>query len=208
MKQNKKATSIVEVLVVLVIVTLWVLSSFKLFWSWQKLSLNIQNKIQAIEIAREWIEVVTNIRNTNWFLYSSDYESCWNTLNYNEDCIWDNHSHSNYYINSGSYIVYSNWIKWFLEKKSTSGDYRDSNYRNTYRIYKTWSWFYTQTWVLNTTKFEFKPIFTREIQISYPWWTSFSGSQMLIKSKVFWSDSSSTKPHKVVLQTILTPYKK
>jgi type II secretory pathway pseudopilin PulG len=207
-KIDKKATSLVEVLVIMLIVSIWILWAFKLFSSWQKLSLNTKNKIQAINIAREGIEAVTNIRNTNWFLFSSDYESCWNSFDYNSDCIWDKHTDNtwNKYINSGSYIVYSTWSRWFLEKKTVSWTYKNSDYRNIFRVNKTGSWFYTQSWWT-----EFKPIFTREIQISYSWtvvWSeSFSGSQMQINSKVYWVDSSSSNPHKVVLKTVLTPWK-
>ncbi len=202
---NKKATSLVEVLVIMLIVSIWILWAFQLFSSGQKLSLNTKNKIQAISIAREGIEAMTNIRNTNWFLFSSDNSSCWNSFNYNENCIWDNHSNSTYYINSGSYIVYSSWAKWFLGKPSTTEtSYIKPAYRTAFKVNKTGSWFYTQSWWI-----EFKPIFTREIQISYSWdWANaFSGSQMQINSKVYWSDSSSSEVHKVILKTILTPWK-
>ncbi len=203
-KWNKKATSIIEVLIILLIVTMWILWAFNLFSNGQKLSVNMENKIQAINIAREAIEAVTNIRNTNWFLFSSDNSSCWNSLNYNQNCIWDNHADSTFYISSGSYIVYSSGSKWFLEKKTVSWDYKDSSYRTNFKVNKTASWFFTQSWWI-----DFKPLFTRELEISYSWvWANtFSGSQMIVKSKVFWSDSSSKKPHKVILSTILTPWR-
>ncbi len=44
-------------------------------------------RLQAIQIAREGVEAVENIRNTNWILYAADYKNCWNTLDYNNSCI-------------------------------------------------------------------------------------------------------------------------
>ncbi len=211
-KNNKKASSIVEVLVILVVVSMWILSAFKIFSSWQKLASNTKNKIIALDIARSGIESVTNIRNTNWFLYSSDYDSCWNTINYNENCIWDNHSNSNsnYYINSGSYIVYSSGSKWYLSWITISWnyDYKNPNYRNAFEIKKDILWFYTQSWSWD----KIKPLFTREILISYSgttsWSETFSWSEMIIKSRIFWKDNSSNSAHKLEMETTLTPWKK
>ena len=59
---------------------------YKIYTESVRLSDLTAQRLQAIQIAREGIEAVENIRNTNWILYSADYKNCWNTLNYNEAC--------------------------------------------------------------------------------------------------------------------------
>lgn len=44
-------------------------------------------RIRAINIAREGIEGMINIRNTNWLRFSSNYTNCWNTPNYDLYCV-------------------------------------------------------------------------------------------------------------------------
>jgi hypothetical protein len=51
------------------------------------MSNNLDMKIQAIQIAREGIEAMTNIRDTNWKMLSTDNKNCWNTLNYDTNCV-------------------------------------------------------------------------------------------------------------------------
>jgi hypothetical protein len=60
---------------------------YNLYDSSQKLANTTQNRIQAIGIAREGIEAVTNIRDTNWKTFSANNQHCWNTFNYNQNCI-------------------------------------------------------------------------------------------------------------------------
>lgn len=44
-------------------------------------------RIKAISLAREGIEAMYNIRNTNWLRFSSDRKNCWDVLGYNSDCV-------------------------------------------------------------------------------------------------------------------------
>lgn len=44
-------------------------------------------RIQAVALAREGIEAVYNIRNTNWLRFPAKRESCWNILNYDKNCM-------------------------------------------------------------------------------------------------------------------------
>lgn len=50
-------------------------------------SRDTEARIKAIALAREGVEAMYNIRNTNWLRFSSDRKNCWNTLNYNSTCI-------------------------------------------------------------------------------------------------------------------------
>ncbi len=44
-------------------------------------------RIKAVALAREGIEAVYNIRNTNWLRFSSDRKNCWDVLDYNPACV-------------------------------------------------------------------------------------------------------------------------
>ena len=205
---NKKATSVVEAMVVLLIIVSWVVWMYQVFWNSKKLSDSTANKIQAISMAREWIEAMKNIRDTNWLLFSSDTTNCWNVDNYNSHCVWDNGT--SYDIKKNSYKIFQKADnRWYLSKKNTSEtSFSKSAYRDEMKVWLDSNWFFTQTWIVS----EISPIFTREIQISYlkdnnSVWNS-NDPKMKVKSIVQWVDSSSTQVHKVEFTSILTNYKK
>ncbi len=176
---------------------------YKIYIESIRLSDSTVNKIQAIQIAREWIEAMTNIRDTNWILFSSDYKNCWNTLNYESTCIWDTSTTNDI---SWNYIIYqNNNDRWYLSW-AINGSYSVATYRDAYRIYLDWNWFYTQSWGTDLV-----PLFTREIKINYldtDWGAATSNDEkMEIISLVQWRDRSSTNIHKVELKTILSNWK-
>ena len=208
MKENKKAVSIAEILVVMLIIVTWVVWVYNIFSQSQKLSTTTKNRIEAIQIARGWIEAMTNIRNSNWILYASDHKNCWNTMNYNGDCISNTTGSTNTDIISWSYTIYTDsYNRWILSKKNTDS-FRNPIYRDNFKVTKNTNNLYTQTWWN-----QFKPIFTREIKISYIEDTNddtqinSNDEKMKVISLVQWSDSSWDKPHKVELETILTNWK-
>jgi hypothetical protein len=204
MKNSKKATSILEAMIVLLIIVVWITWLYNIFNESIKLSNTTKNRIEAIEIAREWIEAMKNIRDTNWLMYGSDIKNCFNTLNYDSKCVWKI-SLVKYIWNiwditkPKSYKIYQNSVdyKWYLKEENTL-DFKKSTYRDKFRIYKDTNWYYTQTWSISE-----KTIFTRELQISY------SGSTDLIKAKVvvWWADGSKSWYHKVELEDLITNWK-
>lgn len=208
MKKNKKCTSIIEAMVAMLIILVWVIWVYWIYIASTRLETSTSNKIQAIAIAREWIEAMTNIRDTNWAFFSSDIPNCWNTLNYNNSCIWNTAVTD--IENNWHYIIYQDIDnRWKLTKTNpTTSDYSDTTYRTNFRVWLDSNWFYTQSWA--TT--ELKPLFTREIIINYidtNWdWIDSNDEKMEITSLVQWLDNSSTEPHKVELKTILTNRKK
>ncbi len=207
MKKNKKATSIIEAIIMILILLIGILWLFNIYTKSEQLSLSTKYKIQAIEMAREWIEAMENIRNTNWILLWADQANCWNTLNYDNWCVWNTSPKK---ISSWLYKIYTDtkW-KWILEKSSlTTKDYKNSNYRNFFRINKDSKWLYTQSWW--TT---FMPIFTREININYKdtnwdWNNNDKDNEMNINSIVMWEDSHWSWAHIVDLNSSLTNWKK
>lgn len=203
MKLNKKATSIIEAIIIILIVVTWVTWMYKIYSNSIKLATWTKNKIQAIQIATQWIEAFTNIRDTNWQVFPGDTTNCRNTLNYDWSCIWA--TNNNHRIGSWSYIIYidNSNFRWNLSKKTWLwSDYSDSTYRSNFRVWLNSKSIYTQTWVLDNLK----PIYTREILVSYPDWT-FTWS-LLVKSKVMWADNTTNTHREVELEQILTNWKK
>lgn len=200
MQISKSWTTIIESIVVTLIVAIWVVWVLNIFSNSQKLSTNSKNRFEAIAIAREWIEWLTNMRDTNWMNFQANIDDCWNTINYDSNCItwWASQ------IATWSYIMYKNTDnRWYLSQINVPWDYSSWTYRNAFEVKLDNEWFYTQSWWVT----QIKPLFTREIIISYlP--TTPALQKMKVTSLVWWADSSSTKNQKVKLETILTNWKR
>ncbi len=193
MKKIKKATSIVEAMIVMLIIVVWVTWLYNIFNVSMQLSNSTQNRIEAIEISREAIEAMKNKRDTSWLMFGWDTKNCFNTLNYDSWCVWNWWNR----IENKSYIIYQNTnFKWYLEEKSPTWWFSDSNYRNNFRVFRDTDWFYTQTWTINPT------IFTREVKIE-----NMTNTWFTVKSIVQWTDSSFDWVHKVVLENLITNWK-
>lgn len=200
MLSSKSGTTIIEAIIVTLIVVVWIMGTYGIFINSQKLSDSTGNRLVAIAIAREWIEAVTNIRDTNWIAFAANNNNCWFTHNYNSSCITD----TTKYVSAWSYILTSNSNnRWELTLK-TSWVYSNAGYKTDFRVNKDTNGFYTQSgW---TT---FLPLYTREIKISYPSGTGTPPQSVNIESIVRWSDSSRNNGnYEVKLENILTNWKK
>jgi len=208
MKKNIVATSIIEAMIVLLIVMMAITSAYDMFTKSVQVVDSSGFRLQAISMAKEWIEAMTNIRDTNWKVIPWDYTNCWNTLNYDTDCL--NDSTTTYDIpNNASFTILRDPsdYRWKLTTQPT-WLYSDSIYRNDFEVGYDSNWFYTQSWgtALN-------PPFTREIKIQYlddwyTWWTVDSNHQkMQVTSLVQWKDQASDNVSQVELVTILTNWK-
>ena len=187
MLKNKNWTTIVEAMVVMLIVVIWIIWMYNIYSKSQNLSNTTQNRLIAIDIAREWIEAMTNIRDTNWMLFASNTDNCWNVKDYDSNCIT---TPTTFEITAWSYIVRNDiYNRWIINTMTSSNS----------KVNKDWSWFYVQgSWT------PFKPLFTREIKISYT-----NANTMNVQSIVRWSDpSKSSWNFEVKLETVLTNWKK
>jgi hypothetical protein len=210
MKKSRRATGIAESIVVMMVILTWVTGMYKIYSASVRLETGTTNKIQAIQIAREWMEAMTSIRNTNWILFGADYKSCWNTLNYDSGCI--SNTAPVKIAHEWKYTIYkdtNNRWKLHLPTGISSYEYSDNDYKAGFRIWIDSDGFYTAT----GTTTNLKPLFTREIEVSYiDTSTPIDGSdsndeKMLVKSIVQWSDSSSESVRKVELETVLSNWK-
>lgn len=75
--------TLIEVMVVIVVVTAGIVWAFWVLSSGQKLAATTTDRVQAINFAREWVEAVKNIRDTNYFQYPANPTACWIVKNYN-----------------------------------------------------------------------------------------------------------------------------
>lgn len=225
MKKSLKATSIVESIVVLLIVVTGIVWVFWLLKSSQELANSTANRIEAIQIARDWLEAFTSIRDTNWILYWADAKNCWNTFNYDSSCIWD-HSSSVWYPNS-TYINHT-WVVGFTlyrnvnnqfeirKRNSNNENFSDPDYRNRFWIRKDTNGFYTQQgWSLYTANGS-EPLYTREIRINYLAADNTLGGstvtyvkypKMQVTAIVQWREPNSPEPKRLEMTTMLTNWK-
>ncbi|MCF7812213.1 hypothetical protein K9M59_01265 [Candidatus Gracilibacteria bacterium] len=77
LKTKSRGESIAEILVSTAILVIILTSVFGLISQGMKTTINIENRVRAINIAREGIEAVRNIRDTNWLQYSGDRRNKW-----------------------------------------------------------------------------------------------------------------------------------
>lgn len=79
MKKNKAWFSIIEILIWIFIFSLWLVSVYALILSTMKLNDYSKNSIIATNLAREWVEIVRNVRDSN---YKNMFK--WNKLPWND----------------------------------------------------------------------------------------------------------------------------
>lgn len=206
MFKNKRGNSIVEVMVVIIVLTIGIVGAYNILNSGQKLSTASENRMKAINIAREGMEAVENIRDTNWLKFSSDYDNCWKVKDYDAGCIGTGISA----IGIGSYILVQSGTLWTLSGTISPQPITTAynEYRDQFPIFldtnglTSYSGSTVKCTPLKTT--DCKTIFTREIQISYP-----STDHMKVNSVVTWVDNSrASGPYTLDLETVLTNWKK
>ncbi len=208
---HKKASSIIEAMIVLLIITSGVTWVYLLMSSSQKLANSTGNRIEAIQIARDGLEAMTNIRDTNWILYGADPANCWNVMNYSGSCVWNTTATTDITHSTSQGIRISrdtnNRFFIWIQNHGGNNDYTDTWYLWLFEVFKDTRWFYTQ----NTGSW-FYPRYTREIQVRYltPSWSTGTSNndRMEVKAIVQWQDPGSSDIKKVEMDTLLTNWKK
>ena len=74
---TKKVFTVIEMLVVIVMIASWLLVMYWVINSGLSFVDYTRKKLIAVNIAREWIEAVYNIRDTNWTRWSWKRDKCW-----------------------------------------------------------------------------------------------------------------------------------
>lgn len=209
-------TSIIEAMVVLLVVVSWITWVYWLLHSSNSLANSTALRIEAIQIARDGLESFTNIRDTNWLKYAADYDNCWNVRNYNNSCIgdtstsfditnWTNQGFTIYKNTNNQFELFRYWGAW------ASWDYANTTYRGRFQVFKDSDSFYTQTGTLWVDKFDFDPIYTREMRVSYidtnGWAANSNDEKVEVTAIVRWKDTSSDVPRELQMSTLLSNWK-
>ena len=101
LKKNKKGEIILETIIAMGILAIGITTSSALLSSSIRNMNSSKNRIIAVNIAREGIEAVRNIRDTNWLKFQANIRKCWN---HNPDT--DTCNNSDKPIFPGKYIIY------------------------------------------------------------------------------------------------------
>lgn len=159
-----------------------------------------ENRIRAINIAREGLEVVENIRDSNWIKLSSDYRGCFDALDYDVSCIGASTGSvvGIKRITPGSYTVRRNSNgTWGLDLVATPENPTTNRpgYAAQFPVFMDQDGLITQTGSYTTTcsskvKKECKTPFTRELIITRP--TDYSAIQ--VESAVTWVETGRKDP--------------
>lgn len=145
MKKNKKAFSMIEVLVWILIFTMWIISVYSIINSTLNLNDNNKNYIVASHLAREQIELVRNIRDSNYKKIQ-----IYNQLNPSSDVhtflfeYWKYYKIENdFNLTNGfpiSIYQISNFWEWVTELNTKMQDYRLClNLDNIYTFDCSWA---------------------------------------------------------------------
>ena len=203
--QNNKGNSIIEVMVVIVIITTGLVGTYGILNSGQRLATDSTNRIKAINLAREGLEAVENIRDTNWIKFSSDYINCWKVKDYDATCIGNPGKE----FSAGSYNLYQSGSLWYLSGTITPSMVDYNTYRDQFAIYVDSGGLSATTGnntvLCSQTHTTYcRSIYAREIKLSHP-----DANHFKIDSIVSWKDNGSkvSAPYTITLETILTNWK-
>lgn len=202
---NKRWATMLELMAMMTILALWVWGMLGVIWSGTGFAKDTEDTIKAINLAREWIEGITNLRNTNWLRFSSDKTNCWKVQDYVSSCIGNTSWASD--IASGSYVLYTRNGAWYLSGMAPINPTTDwATYRESYKAWLDNEGFYTQTGVTIPSVYcssiwqpNCMTPFNREIQIT-PIWTG----TIQVKSIVRWQWK---RQRDIILLTTLTNWK-
>lgn len=201
---GKRWATMIELMAMLAIVGLGLWSMFSVITSGIYFAKDTEDTIRAINLAREGIEWVTNIRNTNWLRFSSDRQNCWNSSNYDAFCIWNAVSWDR--LGAWRYTLYTTNGLWYLSWSTViDPDSNWTGYASAYRAIQDNTSFFNQTGSAtvpcNTAvQKNCVSLFTREIVLTVP---AYTGT-IYVKSIVRWNTK---QRHKVELETTLTNWK-
>lgn len=72
----KKGFTLIELTVWIVLIGIWLTSIINVLQYATRLTNTAKSEVVAINLAREWVETVFNIRDTNWKMFSSKKDQC------------------------------------------------------------------------------------------------------------------------------------
>ncbi len=196
MKKNRekiRGESLIESLIAIAIIVTSLAGIMALFSDNMKTNQSTKNRIVAINLAREGIEAVRYIRDSNWLIYSNNRRVCWNfnpTL-VNPVCDTETNGMTDSPL-LGNYNAVMDPVdfSWTLVRDTDSIDPDDNQLYLKDGFYQ------------HDDTGTFTP-YLRQIQISYveAGNTKETNNRMRVKSIVQWDDNK-----KIELETVLTDF--
>lgn len=166
---RQRGETIIEVMVSVVILALVMTATFALLQQAATTNEDVRNRIIGLNIAREGIEGVRNIRDTNWLKYSGDRRGKWLCLDsagtpeacgasVGSDTLFDDDPNPHYKLEFNTtaqrYYLISSVANAELDLEDTGTDWSD------YRLYRDANGRYTHTSTGNE-----EMIFHRQVEI-------------------------------------------
>ncbi len=223
MNQKRKWFTLVEVIIIITIVSIGIITVITALTNWNKYLQKSREKIIAINLAREWVEQMLNIRDTNrkknaWTKEASRLKT--NPIDQTDNTRFD----------SGLYIIMSNitggqqyfYWSWIWVDFNTNSWININNLQ--YALCKYTTWRKPCPWITNNTPewYFFRRIrglwlYKKDVDVNY-WtyiscWTSPQSAQCLdwsakeyrfcVDVDYFWQSKS-----KVEICSVLTNFKK
>jgi type II secretory pathway pseudopilin PulG len=74
---KKKGFTLIEIVVWMVLIGVWLTAIMGVLQYATKVNNTIKSQVIATNLAREWIETIFSIRDTNWKIFSSKKDQCW-----------------------------------------------------------------------------------------------------------------------------------
>jgi type II secretory pathway pseudopilin PulG len=132
--RNNKGETLAETIIALSILAVGITSSSAIMVNSTRNLTNAKNRVVAVNIAREGIEAMRNIRDTNWLFYSDRRRQCWNHDPSVGTCDPADPSHI---IEPGHYVIYKrndeSWrlvpadSNWSTDTDGDTNPYNDLN---------------------------------------------------------------------------------
>lgn len=101
---KKKVFTVIEMLIVIWMIAWWLLVMYGVISYWINFVDYTRKKLIAINLAREWMETVYNIRDTNWTRWSWKRDKCWLKIDPLVDN-WSDWCENDIWFQSGHYIL-------------------------------------------------------------------------------------------------------
>lgn len=182
----RSGMSVIEVIVAVIILVLGIVGAYGLLDAGGRLATTTENRIKAVNIAREGLEVVENIRNTNWLKFASNYQNCWRVKDYNSTCL----TNATLGFVDGSYTAYLSGNLWYLSGTITpSASFVP--YKNQFPVFLSGSGLITQSGSASlpicaeAVQSNCRTIFSREIKL-----TNANADTLEVESIVQWADNT------------------
>jgi len=105
--KNKKAETLVEITLSVAILALVLIWMLKVLWNARISSEWAEKRIQAVSLAREWLEMFRYIRELNYMKYPDKKRICWNFLKDNQWWwLWD------WLLDLNDDLCLEDWVTW------------------------------------------------------------------------------------------------